>query len=57
MALNLDGTGENWVTTTVSDFEPWGKAWTYRSAYSTIFEVEPGVIVYQCDADLWRLRL
>ena len=57
LALNLDGTGESWVTTTVADFEPWGKASTYRSAHSTIFEVEPGVIVYQCDADLWRLRL
>ena len=57
LALNLDGTGESWVTTTVADFEPWGKAWTYRSAYPTIFEVEPGVIVYQCDADLWRVEL
>ena len=50
LAINLDGTGERWVTTTVADY-------ARRSAYPTIFEAEPNVIVYQSDIDLWRVEL
>jgi hypothetical protein len=50
LAINSDGTGESWVTTTVADY-------ARRSAYPTIYEVEPDVVVYQCDLDLWRIDL
>ena len=50
LAINSDGTGENWVATTVAYFER-------RSCYPTLFEVEPNVIVYQSDLELWQIQL
>lgn len=50
LAISADGTGREWMVQTVADYAP-------RSAYPTIFEVEPNVLVYQSDLDLWRVRL
>ena len=50
LALSRDATGEDWTVVTVADFAE-------RSAYPTIFEAEPNVIVYQSDLDLWRIEL
>jgi hypothetical protein len=50
LAIDTDGSGRNWVTSTVSDY-------ARNSAYATIFEVEPGTIVYQADLSVWRVEL
>ena len=50
LALSRNGVGEDWTVVTVAGFAP-------RSAYPSIFEVEPNVIVYQSDLDLWRIDL
>ena len=50
IAISEDGSGETWVTTTVADY-------TRRWAYPTIHEVEPNVILYQTDDEVWRVEL
>jgi hypothetical protein len=50
LAINADGKGEEWIVSTVADYAP-------RSAYPTIFEVEPNVLVYQADLGVWRIEL
>lgn len=50
LAIDADGSGRNWVPYAVADYSP-------RSAYATIFQVEPNMIVYQADLDLWRVEL
>jgi hypothetical protein len=50
LALNQDGTGASWETSVIGDF---GK----RTGYPTVFEIEPNVLVYQCDLDVWRVDL
>ena len=50
LAISLDGTGERWQTLDLSDYAD-------RSAYPTIFEVAPNVILYQSDLDLWRVEI
>jgi hypothetical protein len=50
LAISADGTGREWKVGTVADYDP-------RSAYPTIFEVEPGTLVYQSDLDLWRVNI
>ena len=50
LAICPDGMGQNWTASTVADYAP-------RSAYSTIFEVEPNVLVYQADLEVWRIEL
>lgn len=49
MALSADG-GESWSTLEVADY-------ANRSAYATIFEVAPNVILYQADLELWRVEI
>ncbi len=50
LAINADGSGQDWVSHTVADYGP-------TSAYPTIFEVEPGTLVYQADMNLWRVQV
>ncbi len=50
LAICPDGMGQNWIASTVADYAP-------RSAYSTIFEIEPNVLVYQADLEVWRIEL
>jgi len=50
LAINQDGTGTTWESVVVGDF---GK----RTGYATVFEIEPNVLVYQCDLDVWRVDL
>jgi hypothetical protein len=50
LALSADGTGRAWQTLDVSDYDE-------RSAYPTIFEVAPNVLLYQSDLQLWRVEL
>jgi hypothetical protein len=50
LAIDADGSGRSWVSYTVADYGP-------RSGYATIFEVEPTILVYQADMDLWRVEL
>ncbi len=50
LAISADKTGETWQTLDISDYDN-------RSAYSTIFEVEPNVIIYQADLELWRVEI
>ena len=50
IAISEDGSGESWVATTVADY-------TRRWAYPTIHEVEPNVILYQTDDEVWRVEL
>ena len=50
LAINRDGTGASWETSIIGDF---GK----RTGYATVFEIEPNVLVYQCDLDVWRIDL
>ncbi len=50
LAIDEDGTGERWVASTVADF-------ARRSAYPTIFEVEPGLILYQAGLEIWRVMV
>jgi hypothetical protein len=50
LAIDVDGSGRNWVSYTVADYAP-------ASAYATIYEVEPGTIVYQADMNVWRVEL
>lgn len=50
LAIDADGSGRNWVTYKVADY-------ARTSAYATIFEAEPGIIVYQADLNVWRVEL
>ena len=50
LAIDADGSGRNWISYVVADYAP-------ASAYPTIFEVEPGTIVYQADMNVWRVEL
>ncbi len=52
LAIDSDGSGRQWVTSTVADY-------ALRMAYPTIFEVEPNVILYQSGEclELWRVEL
>jgi hypothetical protein len=50
LAINDDGTGKSWKVSTVADYAP-------RSAYPSIFEVQPNMIVYQSDLNLWRVKI
>jgi hypothetical protein len=50
LAISADGTAERWHALDVSDYSD-------RSAYPTIFEVAPNVILYQADMELWRVEI
>ena len=50
LALSADGTGRAWQTLDVCDYDE-------RSAYPTIFEVAPNLLLYQSDLQLWRVEL
>lgn len=50
LAVADDGLGETWEVTDVCDYGD-------RSAYATIHEVSPNVLVYQADLDIWRVEL
>lgn len=50
LAISADGAGRGWKVETIAGYAP-------RSAYPTIFEVEPNVLVYQSDLDIWRVTL
>jgi hypothetical protein len=50
LAVSTDKTGQNWQTLDVCDYDE-------RSAYPTIFEVAPNVILYQSDLQLWRVEI
>jgi hypothetical protein len=50
LAISPDGMGQNWIASTVAGYAS-------RSAYPTIFEVEPNVLVYQADLEIWRVEL
>ncbi len=50
LAISTDGAAKQWSVSTVADY---GR----RTAYPTIFEVEPNLLVYQSDLDLWRVQL
>nr|MBC8462022.1 exo-alpha-sialidase [Deltaproteobacteria bacterium] len=49
LAISEDGTGKNWVETTIGA--------EMGSCYSTIIEVEPNVIFCQVDGWFWRVTL
>lgn len=50
LAISDDGAGKDWSAGVVADYAP-------RSAYPTIFEVEPRLLVYQSDLNLWRVHV
>ena len=50
LAISTDRTGQGWQTLDVCDYD-------LRSAYPTIFEVAPNVILYQSDLQLWRVEI
>ncbi|MFC2076525.1 sialidase family protein [candidate division KSB1 bacterium] len=50
LAISRDETGERWTTMNISEY-------ANRSAYPTIFEVEPNTILYQADLELWRVEI
>ena len=50
LAISTDKTGENWRTLDLCDYDD-------RSAYPSIFEVAPNVLLYQSDLDLWRVEV
>ncbi len=49
LAISEDGTGESWQVATIGS--------RMGSCYSTIIEVEPGVLFCQVDGWYWRVRL
>jgi len=50
LGISAGKTGEKWETLDVCDYD-------LRSAYPTIFEVAPNVILYQSDLQLWRVEI
>lgn len=50
LAIDADGTAERWRVMDVCEYGS-------RSAYPSIFEIEPGVILYQSDLELWRVAI
>jgi len=50
LAISTDKAGRRWQTLDVCDYGE-------RSAYPTIFEVAPNVILYQADLGLWRVDI
>lgn len=54
LAVSEDGHGKDWRVIIVAPPAGWKEN---RSAYPTIFEIEPGVVFYQADGDCWRIRL
>lgn len=49
LAISHDGTGKDWQETTI------GRG--MGSVYSTIFEVEPNIVVCQVDGWIWRMMI
>ena len=49
LAVSEDGTGESWQVASIGSW--------MGSCYSTIIEVEPGVLFCQVDGWYWRVRL
>ena len=54
LAVSENGQGTEWRVLTVAPATPWTDG---RSAYPTIFEVEPCVVFYQADGDCWLITL
>lgn len=50
LAVSKDNTGQSWQTLDICDYDD-------RSAYPTIFEVAPNVILYQSDLQIWRVQI